>query len=88
MRGKSHICKDFPHGLAQLFSDFDFDDVEDKEDDIFLGASQVANDSGHSSYQFLFIYLTLLLPFVGFHTSEHQKILHLSDVFQDLGMLQ
>ena len=35
--------------LHQLFPDFDFGDV-DEDDDIFLDASQVANDSAQSAY--------------------------------------
>ena len=35
--------------LHQLFPDFGFGD-KDEDDDIFLDASQVANDSAQSSY--------------------------------------
>ena len=35
--------------LDQFFPDFDFGDV-DEDDDIFLDASQVANDSAQSAY--------------------------------------
>ena len=46
---RARPVKIFHMDKLQLFPDFDFDDA-DEDDDIFLDASQVANDSTQSSY--------------------------------------